>query len=129
MDNYTQTPAPVFPCLRDRRATFGSVEPSSQSALAPAINRENLVKVCRDVLAPLIEADGGEMYLVGIIGDEIHIHLAGTCAGCPGSTLTKDRVLGPALHSIAPKATLRVTTGIRIPTGAVRIESKSEAKA
>jgi Fe-S cluster biogenesis protein NfuA len=124
MDNYTQTPAPVFPCLRDRRATFGSVEPSSQSALAPAINRENLVKVCRDVLAPLIEADGGEMYLVGIIGDEIHIHLAGTCAGCPGSSFTTQAIVGPVLSKLVPKSKLRLTTGWRVPPEAERLEAK-----
>jgi Fe-S cluster biogenesis protein NfuA len=101
--------------------------PLSVSGDAPKAPSEAFMKLCRDVLAPLVEADG--LYLVAHTAEDVHFHLAGTCAGCPGSTLTKDRVLGPALHSVAPKATLRVTTGIRIPTGAVRIESKSEAKA
>jgi Fe-S cluster biogenesis protein NfuA len=78
--------------------------------------------MCREVLAPLIQADGGEMYLVSATPEGIHIHLAGTCSGCPGSTLTSDKILGPALASIAPKAKLTVTTGWRVPPGAQKIE-------
>ncbi len=77
--------------------------------------------MCREVLAPLIEADGGEMYLVAITGEDVHIHLAGTCAGCPGSSLTAQSVVGPALLRVAPKSTLRLTTGWRVPVGADRI--------
>jgi Fe-S cluster biogenesis protein NfuA len=102
----------------------GVVEPSSQSALAPAISRENLVKVCRDVLAPLIEADGGEMYLVAISGEDIHIHLAGTCAGCPGSSFTAQSIVGPVLLKVAPKSKLRLTTGWRVPSEAERLEAR-----
>ena len=78
--------------------------------------------MCRDVLAPLVRADGGEMYVVGITVDEVHIHLAGTCAGCPGASLTRDRVLEPALASVAPKLSLRLTTGWNVPDGAQRID-------
>jgi Fe-S cluster biogenesis protein NfuA len=85
---------------------------------------EPVVKLCREVLAPLVEADGGVMYLVAASADDIHIHLAGTCAGCPGSNFTRDRILGPALQSVAPKAKLRLTTGVRVPDGARRIDGK-----
>ena len=61
------------------------------------------------------------MYVVGITLDEVHIHLAGTCAGCPGAALTRDRVLEPALAAIAPKASLKLTTGWNIPDGAQKI--------
>jgi Fe-S cluster biogenesis protein NfuA len=74
--------------------------------------------MCRDVLAALIEADGGRMFLVSATVEDIHIHLAGTCAGCPGSTQTQTRILAPILESIVPKAKLRVTTGWIIPIGA-----------
>jgi Fe-S cluster biogenesis protein NfuA len=85
------------------------------------------VKLCREVLAPLVESDGGEVYLVQSSPEDLHIHLAGTCAGCPGSALTRDRVLGPALLAVAPKAKLRVTTGVRVPEGAQRVEAKRDA--
>jgi Fe-S cluster biogenesis protein NfuA len=84
--------------------------------------KDQILKMCRDVLAPMVRADGGEMYVVSLETDEIHIHLAGTCAGCPGASLTRDSVFEPALASIAPKLALKLTTGWRIPTGAQKID-------
>jgi Fe-S cluster biogenesis protein NfuA len=100
------------------------VEPVSQSALLPAVSRDSVIKLCREVLAPLIEADGGEMYLVAITGEDIHVHLAGTCAGCPGSSFTAQAIVGPALSRLAPKLKLRLTTGWRVPAEAERMDAK-----
>jgi Fe-S cluster biogenesis protein NfuA len=88
------------------------------------MSRENLAKICQEVLAPLIEADGGEMYLVSISGEDIHIHLAGTCAGCPGSSFTAQTIVGPVLAKVAPKSKLRLTTGWRVPPEAERMQGK-----
>jgi Fe-S cluster biogenesis protein NfuA len=83
--------------------------------------RDQILKMCRDILAPLIHADGGEMYLVSIGAEEIHVHLAGTCAGCPGASLTRDRMLEPAFASVAPKLALKVTTGWLVPDGSEKV--------
>jgi Fe-S cluster biogenesis protein NfuA len=84
-------------------------------------SKEQVERVFREVLAPLVKIDGGEMYLVRWDGDDVHVHLAGACAGCPGSAMTSDNVFLPAIRSVAPKARVVVTTGFRIPTGAKRI--------
>ena len=81
-------------------------------------SREIIVKVCRDVLGPLVNADGGVLYLVSVSQEDVHIHLSGTCAGCPGAAITRDRMLEPAIATLLPKAKLRVTTGWRVPEGA-----------
>lgn len=83
--------------------------------------KDQIAKVCREILAPLVKTDGGEMYLVKFDGDDVHIHLAGACAGCPGSTLTSDKVLLPALRTAAPKVRIVLTTGVRIPEGAEKL--------
>ena len=80
-----------------------------------------LMKMCRDVLAPLVAADGGTMYLVKASAEEAHFHLTGTCAGCPGASLTRDGMIAPAVRAVLPKARVVVTTGFRVPDGAVRI--------
>lgn len=85
-------------------------------------SREQLLKLCRDVLAPLVAADGGVMYLVSYTEGDVHIHLAGTCGGCPGVAMTRDRVLEPALRSLPGKLKLRLTAGWRIPFGAEKLE-------
>jgi Fe-S cluster biogenesis protein NfuA len=83
---------------------------------------EVVLKACREQLAPLVRADGGELYLVAASADDVHLHLAGTCAGCPGATMTRDRLLQPAVQAIFPKAQLRLTTGWRVPEGAKKVE-------
>ena len=80
-----------------------------------------LMKMCRDVLAPLVAADGGTMYLVKASAEEAHFHLTGTCAGCPGASLTRDGMIAPAVRTVLPKARVVVTTGFRVPDGAVRV--------
>lgn len=82
--------------------------------------RAQIVKICREILSPLVKIDGGEMYLVRIDGDDVHIHLMGACAGCPGVSLTSDKVLLPALRAAGPKVRVIVTTGTRVPDGAER---------
>lgn len=86
-----------------------------------AAAKEQIVKMCREILAPLVNADGGEMYLVSAKTDEVHVHLAGTCAGCPGAALTRERLLEPAFATLLPKTALRVTTGWLVPEGAERV--------
>ena len=72
-------------------------------------------------LAPLVAADGGAMYVVKATGDDIHLHLTGTCAGCPGAALTRDGVIAPAVRTVRPKARVVVTTSFKPPEGAKEI--------
>jgi Fe-S cluster biogenesis protein NfuA len=81
-----------------------------------------VTKALSAFVADLVRADGGELYLVSATSDDVHLHLTGTCAGCPGATMTRDRLLEPAVHGAAPKATVKVTTGWRVPEGARRVE-------
>jgi Fe-S cluster biogenesis protein NfuA len=83
--------------------------------------KAQLERICREILAPLVRADGGEMYVVRFDGDDVHIHLAGVCAGCPGASLTSEKVILPALRAAAPKVRVVLTTGIRAPEGASRV--------
>lgn len=79
---------------------------------------DQLLKICHDVIAPLVRADGGEVYVVAVEPDQLTLHLAGTCAGCPGVSLTTRSVIEPAVHAVAPSARVVVTSGIRVPEGA-----------
>lgn len=83
--------------------------------------KEQIARICREILAPLVRTDGGEMYLVRYDGDDVHIHLAGTCAGCPGASMTSDKVILPALRTASPKLRVVVTTGFKVPDGAQRM--------
>ena len=81
-----------------------------------------VIQALGEFVSALVKADGGEIYLVSATSDDVHLHLAGTCAGCPGATMTRERLLEPAVRGAAPKATVKVTTGWRVPEGARRID-------
>lgn len=83
--------------------------------------RDQIERIFREVLSPLVKSDGGEMYLVRWDGDDVHVHLAGACSGCPGASMTSDNVIQPAVRSLAPKARVVLTTGFRIPDGAKKV--------
>ena len=81
-----------------------------------------VMKALGEFVTALVKADGGEIYLVSATSDEVHLHLTGTCAGCPGATMTRERLLEPAVRGAAPKALVKVTTGWRVPEGARRVD-------
>jgi Fe-S cluster biogenesis protein NfuA len=83
--------------------------------------REEIERVVRDVLAPLVSADGGELWLVTAEESTVVIHLGGRYAGCPGNTLAKRRVIEPAIWTVAPRAQVTLTSGVLVPDGAQRI--------
>ncbi|MDP9033914.1 MAG: NifU family protein [Myxococcota bacterium] len=85
------------------------------------IDKEQIATICRDILAPMVASDAGHFYLVRIDGDDVHIHLAGTCAGCPGASLTGDKIILPALRTACPSVRLVLTTGARVPDGAQKL--------
>ena len=83
-----------------------------------------LLELLRTVIVPLVEIDGGELYLISAGDEEVSLHLAGTCGGCPGAGLTARGVIEPVVRSAAPKAKLHVSNGWQIPKGARRLSAK-----
>lgn len=58
--------------------------------------------VIESVLAPMVSRDGGELRLVGRVGDVVEVSLTGACIGCPGQRDTVEGVLLPALRGVDP---------------------------
>jgi len=83
-----------------------------------AASIDQLLRICREVIAPLVRADGGELYVVAVEADSLSLHLAGTCSGCPGAVLTSRGIIEPAVHAVAPSARVVVTNGAKVPDGA-----------
>jgi Fe-S cluster biogenesis protein NfuA len=92
-----------------------------------SVPQEKLLKICEDILAPLIRADGGELFVVAIENDSITLHLAGKCSGCPGASLTSSSVIEPALRAVSPTIRVVVTSGFLVPDGAALIAQASTA--
>lgn len=105
------------PTASERNASASVSESARDSGVLGSVT-----KALSEFVAALVRADGGELYLVSATPDDVHLHLTGTCAGCPGATMTRERLLEPAVHGAAPKATVKVTTGWTVPEGARRVE-------
>ncbi len=55
-------------------------------------------EVIRDLIRPLVEADGGSIELLEVTRERVVVRLGGTCAGCPGKPYTLSRMIEPALR-------------------------------
>ena len=55
---------------------------------------------------PVLVADGGDIELVGLDGDQVRVRLTGACADCPTSHMTLHLGLETALRRLSP--TLRI---------------------
>jgi Fe-S cluster biogenesis protein NfuA len=84
---------------------------------------ERVESVLREKVLPLVSADAGELYLVTATESNVHVHLAGTCSGCPGAHLTEEYLIAPVIADVAAKSTLLVTTGYKPPQGAKRLSA------
>lgn len=86
-----------------------------------ALGKDEIERVVREILAPLVQADGGDLYLVSIEETGVSLHVTGRFSGCPGNTLVRRRVFEPALVAVVPGLTLTLTSGPLIPPGAARL--------
>lgn len=93
-------------------------EPASDDAP----RRQELLRIVRDVLAPLLRADGAEVFLVSVSPSEVSLHLGGRLSGCPGNALVANTILRPALATAAPGVRVTLTSGPICPDGAERVE-------
>jgi Fe-S cluster biogenesis protein NfuA len=84
-------------------------------------SREKVVQICADIIAPIIRADGGQLFVVAIDAESVTLHLAGKCAGCPGSSLTSASIIEPAIHAVVPGIRVVITSGYQVPAGASAI--------
>jgi Fe-S cluster biogenesis protein NfuA len=87
-----------------------------------ASRREQILATVREIVAPLVRADGGDIYLVDAGERTLTLHLSGRFSGCPGNTLARRRVIEPLLEARFPGLELEVTSGPLVPAGAERIE-------
>jgi Fe-S cluster biogenesis protein NfuA len=57
------------------------------SALLEVVMKEKVEKVLAQI-RPNLQADGGDVELVGVKGGVVTVKLTGACGGCPMATMT-----------------------------------------
>jgi Fe-S cluster biogenesis protein NfuA len=91
--------------------------------------QDEILTVIKEVLAPMVAADGGRLYVIQADSKQVSLHLAGRFSGCPGNQVTARRVIQPVIAAVAPNAELMVTWGRLVPTGALRVDDSEVASA
>lgn len=79
---------------------------------------EALKTMLREVLGPLLAAEGAVLYLVSAKADAVHLHLGGTLSGSPAKDAVTEHIVEPAIKKLAPKAKVTVSSGYTLPDGA-----------
>jgi Fe-S cluster biogenesis protein NfuA len=87
--------------------------------------QDEILTVIKEVLAPMVAADGGRLYVVQADEKQVSLHLAGRFAGCPGNHVATRRVIEPLIAAVAPQAEVTVTWGRLVPTGATPVAGDS----
>ena len=87
---------------------------------------EKVKEVLTTLVAPLVEKDGAELWLVRAEGSDVVLHFAGSYAGCPGVGVVTKNIIAPVLKPIIPDVVVTANSGSPVPKGAVRLTSNGK---
>lgn len=64
---------------------------------------EEKLEQALDTIRPGLQADGGDVELVGVQDGKVQVRLVGACGGCPMSTMTLRYSIEAALKQLVPE--------------------------
>lgn len=74
-----------------------SVETASGESIEVRVNR------AIDKVRPLIQADGGEVWLIKVEGSTAYVQMLGACGGCPASNVTLKGAIEAVVSADVPE--------------------------
>ncbi len=66
---------------------------------------ETRVRQALEKVRPYLRSHGGNVELLGIEGDVVHLQMQGSCHGCPSSAVTLKDAIEQAIYEAAPDVT------------------------
>ena len=66
---------------------------------------EARVNQALDKVRPLIQADGGEVWLIRVDGSTAYVQMLGACGGCPASNVTLKSAIEAVVTADVPEIT------------------------
>jgi Fe-S cluster biogenesis protein NfuA len=64
---------------------------------------EKVRQIIEQEIRPALQMDGGDIELVAVEGNEVHVRLQGACAGCPGAAMTLRMGIERRLKELVPE--------------------------
>ena len=93
--NYCKAGGGCKKCHPEIQKIIGSILGTStemEAAKRPRMTNIQRIRLIEETVAreirPALQADGGDVELVDVLGDRVLVALRGTCAGCPSASLT-----------------------------------------
>lgn len=68
--------------------SLGSGDTITFDAPADSAIDHDLLAETLEYIRPALQADGGDMILLGTTGGRVHLQMVGACGGCPLSSMT-----------------------------------------
>lgn len=75
------------------------METASEESIEARVNR------AIDKVRPLIQADGGEVWLIKVEGETAYVQMLGACGGCPASNMTLKGAIEAVVSVDVPEIT------------------------
>ncbi len=85
-------------------ATDTHIVDTEESGAPPAIDLDTL-NATLEYIRPALQADGGDVILLGVEGGRVNLQLVGACGGCPMATMTLTAGIERILHDRVPGVT------------------------
>ncbi|MDT5053210.1 MAG: hypothetical protein QOF66_1576 [Mycobacterium sp.] len=67
---------------------------------------ERRVSEALDSVRPYLGSHGGDVHLVGVDGETVHLQFAGSCKSCPSSAVTLELAVEDAVRAAAPEISM-----------------------
>lgn len=94
--------------LHPEHSPFEGLNDEYDGPVAETLDGAELVARVREVLdecRPMVQADGGDIELLDVVGDVVHLQLTGNCIGCPSSQATLKQGIERRLKTRIPQIT------------------------
>ncbi len=107
-----------LPVLHPERSPFEGLALVAEADSTDQLEGSALVDRVKEVLdecRPMVQADGGDIELLDVQGDVVHVQLTGNCVGCPSSQATLRQGIERRLKARIPQ--LRGIASPQLPTG------------
>lgn len=104
----TAKPRLKLPVLHPERSPFEDLLDAGDAGSDERLEGDALVARVREVLdecRPMVQADGGDIELLDVQDDVVHVQLTGNCVGCPSSQATLRQGIERRLRTRIPQLT------------------------
>jgi len=78
---------------------------TTKASIASEESLEGRVNRAIDKVRPLIQRDGGEVWLIRVEGATAYVQMLGACGGCPASNLTLKNAIEAVVTADVPEVT------------------------